>query len=237
MKWRLLKLDWSYAIGELIIVTAGVLLAFAINAWWEDLGNNRSEQDILEGLHEEFNSTLDNVRNAKAGELNRSQAAQQVLALIGPESSELNDEVVKNKIVAILGSNEDFKPTESTLESLVNSQGLAIISNYDLRVRLSGWPKVKSSVEFYDQRIADLYQQRILPFIGRKVPIRTLDAINDPNLEPSKFPFNHENLLTDLEFESMVNDLYYYSYKEVEELTKAENEIIGILDILQTEQE
>ena len=33
MRWRLSKLDWPYAVGELIIVTAGVLIALAIDQW------------------------------------------------------------------------------------------------------------------------------------------------------------------------------------------------------------
>ncbi len=33
MRWRLLKLDWAYAIGEFIIVIAGVLIALTIDQW------------------------------------------------------------------------------------------------------------------------------------------------------------------------------------------------------------
>ena len=35
MLWRKFKLDWKYAIGELFIVVAGVLLALAIDQWNE----------------------------------------------------------------------------------------------------------------------------------------------------------------------------------------------------------
>ena len=40
MQWRFLRLNWSYAIGELFIVTIGVLIALAINEW----NNNRLER-------------------------------------------------------------------------------------------------------------------------------------------------------------------------------------------------
>ena len=36
MRWRFSKLDWGYAVGELIIVTAGVLIALAIDQWNND---------------------------------------------------------------------------------------------------------------------------------------------------------------------------------------------------------
>ena len=36
MLWRKFKLDWQYALGELVIVTLGVLVALAINQWNDD---------------------------------------------------------------------------------------------------------------------------------------------------------------------------------------------------------
>lgn len=43
MRWRLRKLDWGYALGELIIVTAGVLIALAIDEWNSDRLNRVDE--------------------------------------------------------------------------------------------------------------------------------------------------------------------------------------------------
>ena len=42
MFWRKFKLDWSYAMGELAIVTVGVLIALGINEW-----NNEHNQNHL----------------------------------------------------------------------------------------------------------------------------------------------------------------------------------------------
>jgi hypothetical protein len=48
--WRKSKLDWSYAIGELFIVTIGVLIALAIGAWNSDRLERAEEFDILSRL-------------------------------------------------------------------------------------------------------------------------------------------------------------------------------------------
>ena len=50
MIWRKFKLDWSYAIGELIIVTVGVLIALAIDQWNSDRLDRSEEVLILERL-------------------------------------------------------------------------------------------------------------------------------------------------------------------------------------------
>ncbi len=44
MLWRKFKLEWSYAVGELLIVVAGVLVALAIDQW-NDQRLERQEAD------------------------------------------------------------------------------------------------------------------------------------------------------------------------------------------------
>ncbi len=50
MRWRLRKLDWPYAIGELIIVVAGVLIALAVDQWNSDRMARVEEGEIIEQL-------------------------------------------------------------------------------------------------------------------------------------------------------------------------------------------
>ena len=50
MFWRKFRLDWSYAIGELFIVTIGVLVALAIGAWNSERLEKAEEFDILSRL-------------------------------------------------------------------------------------------------------------------------------------------------------------------------------------------
>jgi hypothetical protein len=58
MQWRLLRLNWSYAIGELLIVTAGVLVALAINEWNNDRLERAEEALIIERLVSDLQSDL-----------------------------------------------------------------------------------------------------------------------------------------------------------------------------------
>jgi hypothetical protein len=55
MLWRKFKLNWSYAIGELAIVTLGVLVALAINQWNDDRVAQTEEKAILDRLLVDLN--------------------------------------------------------------------------------------------------------------------------------------------------------------------------------------
>ena len=50
MLWRKFKLDWRYALGELAIVTLGVLVALAIDQWNDDRISRQEEKVILDRL-------------------------------------------------------------------------------------------------------------------------------------------------------------------------------------------
>ncbi|UCC72643.1 MAG: hypothetical protein JSV86_20165 [Gemmatimonadota bacterium] len=47
MLWRKFKREWSYFIGELLIVTLGVLIALALDSWNDDRLERRVEDEVL----------------------------------------------------------------------------------------------------------------------------------------------------------------------------------------------
>lgn len=50
MFWRKFKLDWTYALGELLIVAVGVLIALAINVWNNERLERGQERDFVRRL-------------------------------------------------------------------------------------------------------------------------------------------------------------------------------------------
>ena len=48
------NMSWARVVGEGAAIVVGILLAFAIDAWWEERELRIEEQQVLEGLREEF---------------------------------------------------------------------------------------------------------------------------------------------------------------------------------------
>ena len=51
MRWRKFRLDWTYAIGELVIVTLGVLIALAIGEWNDERVVRAEEFNVLSRIN------------------------------------------------------------------------------------------------------------------------------------------------------------------------------------------
>ncbi len=61
MRWRLQKLDWPYAVGELIIVVAGVMIALGFDQWNSDRLERVEETEIIERFIADLRVDLDGI--------------------------------------------------------------------------------------------------------------------------------------------------------------------------------
>jgi len=52
----------KYAIGEIVLVVIGILIALQINTWNEERKNNSKEQQILSQLKDEYDANLFTIR-------------------------------------------------------------------------------------------------------------------------------------------------------------------------------
>ena len=72
---------FKYAIGEIVLVVIGILIALSINNWNQTLKNRKAEKQILESLHNEFLLTKK--------ELRRKQKRYEEKKIIWDELNEL----------------------------------------------------------------------------------------------------------------------------------------------------
>ena len=50
-----------YAIGEIVLVVIGILIALQINTWNEERVEKRKEQSVLKSLHKAFSDNLESL--------------------------------------------------------------------------------------------------------------------------------------------------------------------------------
>ena len=59
-----------YAIGEIILVVIGILIALQVNNWNEERRNRVKEKAILKELHKDFKKNLEEFLPVKQNQLN-----------------------------------------------------------------------------------------------------------------------------------------------------------------------
>ncbi|MFC4720938.1 DUF6090 family protein [Geojedonia litorea] len=125
----------KYAIGEIVLVMVGILLALQVNNWNEGRKDHTKEQHILSQLKDEYHANLLQLEQKIKHRQKIIEAATKTLQYIdepfGVETDSLNAQL------NILIGSPAFKPIEN---NLINSGNILLIQNEKLNQLLTTWP-------------------------------------------------------------------------------------------------
>lgn len=227
-------IKWTKLLAESAAIVASILLAFAIDAWWEERKEQRYEQETLLGLNAEYAGHSNDIgRQTEFHELLLTNIGTLLQACsVGSYDGTSIDEAIWASLVPVttdLGS--------SVRDSLVNSGRIDIISDVELRKALADWDRVLD--ELIDGQLfsSDLVREQLMPFYskygislahgnsdkdGSPWPIATEPS--NPDSEAFKLLFNDKAYCTTLEFRySEMNhtlDEYRYVLEAIEEIQR-----------------
>jgi len=146
----------KYAIGEIVLVVIGILIALSINNWNEQIKNSLKEKEYLGDIHEDF------VKNKKHFEL--VQASMERGIFVSDSLISLFPITENNwpKIMPVYWmpfSHVTFDPISSSVKSLINSGQIELIKNHSLKRLLISW-----SDEFLDYKQKENELKRLANF-------------------------------------------------------------------------
>ncbi len=205
-----------YAIGEILLVMIGILLALQVNNWNEERKRAIEEQQILFGLEELCLVNQRELDVTYQRNLNAYQSSLKLMELVRPESSIQNTTYI-DSLIAIFLTPQSFDPSSGALEDLLNSGKLGILSDKKLRDQVSSWSGAINDVEDDDKLAFDYLFSQFIPFLIRHTNFKNTDRfsknhVNIKNRLPvpsSNFPSDYSKLMTSREFE---NYLYTHAY-------------------------
>ena len=155
------SIPWTRVLVEGVVVVGSILLAFAIDAWWEEARDRAAETELLAGLEAEFQEHLEEL--GARSSLNDSIANTLTTILrLG-----VGEEPWPESLGSIIGygivTSPTWDPGAGVREALVTSGRLELISNSDLRVALSSWRSVVDEVRDGELLIRELVRSSIIP--------------------------------------------------------------------------
>ena len=153
-----------YAIGEIVLVVIGILIALQINNWNENRKNRIKEKAILKELHKDFSKNLEEFYPIKQAQLNTFNSGKIVFRNIKklhlPKSK---DSVLRNATGMFGGY--PYHPSNGVVESLISTGDINLIRNDTLRKYLVSW---KDVLYDYSEDVAidrELWANQIEPYV------------------------------------------------------------------------
>jgi Family of unknown function (DUF6090) len=229
----------KYAIGEIVLVVIGILIALSINNWNEIRKTNIEEQQALTNIQRDFliNKTLltELMSNTKIGIKSGSEILNYTGYKKKPKTQDAFN-VLLNKIF----NNNPYYPQNGFLDDLLNSGKLAIFKNVELRNLLSSW---KANLEVLNEQYFSSNESEISfnKFIIKNASWLNADGDGVMTKKRSvKFPksgfdIDNRNMLNNIEFENLTEnftiaqDNYLSKQEEIQKLLN------NILKVIQSE--
>ena len=237
-----------YAIGEIVLVVIGILIALQINNWNEKRKDNLKEHTILIQLQEEY---ISNLRQLEEKMQLRAKIINSGLTVI--EYIDAPKDVLKDSMIFHL-SNIVYDPTFDPIQNdLVSSGNIRLIRNDRLRQLLSNW--TSDIVAVQEQEKVNQYHAHeiILPLFNNLGLTRyvlnelwsnmgdrlfLLDKnTDDPNLilGHSYKKIKVEDIITNIELEGVISSAVSYNKLGNLQSQALKNTILEILELIRAE--
>ena len=196
------SVPWRRVIAEGTAIVVSILLAFGIQAWWEQRGEHDRERIALEALATDFAAADSILRLRELAIDSAAVAAQEILAMVGPAADPADPDSLARLVPRLL-RRPTFEPPMGALQALLGSGELRLIRNQALRAELASFPSAIETLATTQDFGTQVVFGMLLPYLNSRVPMLEygLMATGD-----SDFPVDRSALLRSLEFENLVQN-------------------------------
>lgn len=189
---------FKYAIGEILLVVIGILIALHINNWNEQRINKQKERQILEELHKEFVDNKKQFDSVVYYHRRTFRSANYVKSRLPLDLSVTNLDSLAHHLY-YMGWYYTFNPSRGVTNSLINSATFNLISNDELRNLLISWNDVLTDYQEEELVARDNYLNILKPFEKKHFYWdRPHNWLNDKRIDIT--------VLTSLAFDNYVSD-------------------------------
>ncbi|MFH4966111.1 DUF6090 family protein [Gaetbulibacter sp. M235] len=219
----------KYAIGEIVLVVIGILIALQINTWNDNKKEKREEQLIIKNLNLEFQKNKKELQFFIQHHDSILATTKTIMSLIGA-----SDDVLKSQnIDSLIYQSIDYwsyNPSQSVVSDLVSSGKLNLISSSDLRQLIFDWSsKLDEKKEAYST-IDEVTQSILLIYLTRQGSMKNIDRYSFLKWKKTS-NLNRDNfkLFQDFEFENNMDNQAWNLANYISALKNLEKVIDDIL--------
>lgn len=215
-----------YAIGEIILVVLGILIALQINNWNDVKKSQKEEKVYLEALRSEFSSNLIKIETAISSCETLTNQLGEILTLFDTEKLKRTptDEIAL-RLGQALQYEVRFNPNTGVQKDLISSGNLKQVSNASLRQKIAAFDTSMEEIKSQESGALttkklitsaitkSVSMRQIFEFVGVKVPGDSNFGDKDVKQIFEQMEIEN-NLILYQGFTKTTGDVYYSNLKK-----------------------
>jgi len=220
-----------YAIGEILLVVIGILIALQVNNWNQERIDLKEGKLIKQNIHEEFIKNQELLKASR--KLNEEALSSGILLinLVGAEKPELAkynlDSLFNSSLMA-----EAYLPTSNSLQDIMQSGRMNLLNNAELKNTILSWNAALDLLKEYKEVQTNWQNNQYLPYMLSVISYKQMDIYNQKSWSgKSKLTTDYFPVFQDLKFENIVdNNLWLLEYMlgQLEKIEKYQLKIIEL---------
>jgi hypothetical protein len=174
-----------YALGEIILVVIGILIALQINTWNEEQKTNKWEERFLIDLRNELNNDFKQLSSVYNMQMTKGNACRNVLELI--KTTKKEDKAIIDSVYAISQKgNTTFFPSTGVYDSGISAGKIENIKNDSLKYAIMNlynryYDRLVYNGEVLDEVVGRVDWENKIYFNESTKKIRSWESIGEFN--------------------------------------------------------
>ncbi len=227
----------KYAIGEIILVVVGILIALQINGWNEQRKLNKEEKQLLENLKFEF--TLRKTELEEFNEFSKIELSVIDRVFELSNNSQIENSPELDSLFSKIGFGYGFNDSFKLLDLLFNTGKIDLIQKQELKDELLLWPWLVA--EHMEEIVFkwDEMNDRLAPMMNRYLSMPDIAEYysyreyNFPIETAPKITSDYHGLLKNQEFINMLfgrRHILNVMYRDRQKLIESADKILTLME-------
>lgn len=148
---------FKYAIGEIVLVVIGILIALQINTWNEENANHKREIKYLKSLKNEMESNLQSVNTEEQRILDFMKREEVLVKIMSsPKAIDSTSDTTIFKFYFDIFNNDVITKIETgAISEIIASGGLQFIKNDSIRKLIAAWDTNTYLVKYQEENLKE----------------------------------------------------------------------------------
>ncbi len=205
-----------YAVGEILLVVIGILIALQVDTWNEERKVAVQEQQVLRALYAEMEFNKAVLQECLDGIEESIDTTRMLQTYLGPKHAGLS----KKRIMELLSASS-FVPScnvvTDVLEELRSSGNLQVIQDQEIRQAISRWSGAHRNMQSEEAAWKQDFATQYTPYTNKWISWDDFDYLiypEDSTMIPSPFDYDANKMLQQFEFANILNTMQWRMHRE-----------------------
>ncbi len=169
------KIAWKRLSVEAAAIVGSILLAFAIDAWWDERNETKLERRLLTALLVEFEQNSELLRRARTQYEQRYMESLRILEYLQEGASSFDHSELEDLFRGLLIAGTHHLESGAH-DGLLGSGELSLIRDDELRNRLAAWPSYVTEWSEEQEAVFSYVHTELRPFLSNSIRIRNISG-------------------------------------------------------------